>query len=980
MNPESPFPRNIERTDAERQIRETLAAVSADGQSRAVLLVGDGGVGKTSLVRRLAESNVDLATDWLTPIDVDDSHYWLLSNLESKITDLLPRPGRYFDDYTAELSRLPDYTRENISRETVVSYVGRVKETFAKCYNDYVAAERKTVVITFDTIETIRGTNQLSTLTQWMKALPSSTLFILSGRRAPGASEPDPVEAELDNPYQRIPVSKVNLRGFEYTDSLAYITDSFISDDLTVEQKDKLIHLTRGQPLWLAFVVDYLTRDDIPDEAKNSLDYIEHNLPYDDAMSQEGERLHQAFLRHLLAPYRRSDFWHEAIKRLAVVRQPVDELVWQLLMNDLALPEGTEDLGHAWKELLSLPWIRSRGNGKYVTLHDAVAEAFAQRIFPLHDPDQKWRHGIWARALRIYTGLAEEKARELTRQEDGLRSRFAGPRGEPPSFQDSEIIADSLAVDALKRERDELRATRVYYLSLTDFALGCELFLHYFQQAQKEHDLFIQDLLALYLQRFLPGGAPAGAFDDVIKVKLNDFRHWLTNERPDFHVAIGIMLADYLIEVGRSEAALAQLNQLPNSLSAEFRYRIHILRGNACMRIPRRVTEGLPHFESALAVAGELEPVEQRTLTAKAHKERGYYYRNIGEWDSADDAYRLARDTLARESGPTELEELASIQANWAYVKGLAGSYDEGIYLADNAIKLRQLSGGPVQLGISWSIKGEVYRYAKRFGRAWAAYATAERQLHESPHWTGLGLIYQEQAICLYQALLDDISLTEDPMAEAKRLITSALDICLNHSIRGYPSALNRAGRIFGHDDPVQGFAYLEKGIVQAHRLSDGWFLLANQVEYADLNYRAWLGTGDHQYLSKINEQASTITEALGPSRNRFPDLAGRWAILLGNLALGDYLSNRNAAALPTALEHYKRGFPAIAQRPVASSGKHLVPAEFESFERLFSQLPPEVQGDWQTRLMAAWRGPDEGSKLLRARLEELLTRLLLGR
>ncbi len=576
MTPESPFPRNIERTDAERQIREALAAVKADGQSRAVLLVGDGGVGKTSLVRRLAESNVDPATDWLTPIDVDDSHYWLLSNLESKITDLLPRPGQYFDDYTVELPQLPNYTRENISRETVVSYLGRVKETFAKCYNDYVAAERKTVVITFDTIETIRGTNQFSTLTQWMKALPSSTLFVLSGRRPPGASEPDPVEAELDNPYQRIPVSKVELRGFEYTDSLAYITDSLISDDLTVEQKDKLIHLTRGQPLWLAFVVDYLTRDDIPDEAKNSLDYIEHNLPYNNTMSQEGERLHQAFLRHLLAPYRRSDFWHEAIKRLAVVRQPVDELVWRLLMNDLALPRTRPTWNTPGRNCFT---ARGSGHGQRQVRHTARCGSGGVRAadIPAARPGPEWRHGIWAGALGIYTDLAEEGAGSLARQEEALRSRTCRHPGGAAIFQGGEIIADSLAVDELKRGRDELRATRVYYLSLTDFALGCELLLHYCQQAKKEYDLFIQDLLALYLQRFLPGGAPAGAFDDVIKAKLNDFRLWLTDERPDFHVAIGIMLADYLIEVGQPEGALEHLDQLPNSLSAEFRYRILIL-------------------------------------------------------------------------------------------------------------------------------------------------------------------------------------------------------------------------------------------------------------------------------------------------------------------------------------------------------------------------------------------------------------------
>jgi tetratricopeptide (TPR) repeat protein len=992
MNPESPFPRNIKRNQEEQQIRRVLAEVKADGRSRAVLLLGDGGVGKTSLVRRMAETNDDPTTDWLEPIDVDDSHYWLLSNLESKITDSLEHPGTYFDRYKDELSRLPTYTRENINRETVVSYLGRVKEIFTKCYNKYLEIEQKTVVIAFDTIETIRGTNQLSTLTQWMKALPNSTLFILSGRPVPDAGKSggqDPIVEELETPYQLIPVTKVDLGRFGFSDSDGYIADSLVSDALVNQEKDKLIYLTRGQPLWLAFVIDYLTGNDIPEETGHSLEYMAEHIPYDGDMTPEGERLHQAFLRRLLAPYRQSDFWHEAIKRLAVVRQPIDETVWGMLMNDLALPEGTADLAHAWTELIVMPWIRPRGNGKYVTLHDAVAEAFAQRIFPLHDPEQEWRHRIWGRALDIYTNLAEQKAQELAEQERELQSRLRPANEEvtqeSSSAQDSEIIDSSIAIDALKRERDELRAARLYYLSLTNFAQGCDLLLYYFQQANKEHDLFIQDLLALYLQRFLPGGTPSGAFDDVIKAKLDDFRLWLTDERPDYYVAIGVMVAAYFIEVARPGAALELLDHLPTQTGLEFQCRIHILRGNACMRIPRRVTEGLPYFEKALEVARGLDPIDRRTFTAEAHKECGFYYRNIGEWESADLAYKRARDTLvatAREQSlPTELDEIASIQTNWAYVKGLAGSYDEGIHLADNAIKLRRQFGSPVEVGISWSVKGEVYRYARRFGKAWAAYATAERLLHERPNWNWLGLIYQEQAICLYQALQDDISLTEDPMTDAKRLITSALDICLSHAIRGYPSALNRAGRIFGHDDPDRGFPYLEKGIVQARRLSDGWFLLANQVEHAELSYRAWIKTGDNQYLSQITEQAPTITEALGQgtSGHRFPDLTGRWAILQGHLALGEYLSNNNVDALPEALEYYKRGFPAIAERSLASSGAALVPGAFENFERLFSQLLPEIRADWQTKLMAAWQGPDEGSKLLRVRLQELLTRLLRG-
>lgn len=983
MNPDSPFPRSIEREE-EQQIRDVLAEVKADGRSRALLLVGDGGVGKTSLVRRMAETSEDPTTDWLYPIDVDDSHYWLLSNLESRITESLERPAAHFGRYKAELSRLPDYMRENISRETIVSYLGRIKEIFARCYNEYVDTEKKTIVIAFDTIETIRDTNLRSTLTQWMKALPKSTLFILSGRPVAGEGEEtrqDPIVAELENPYQRIPVTEVELGRFEFSDSDDYISKSPVCDGLVGQEKDKLIRLTRGQPLWLAFVVDYLTGNDIPEEAQYSVEYMVEHIPYDGDMTPEGERLHQSFLRSLLAPYRQSDFWHEAIKRLAVVRQPIDEPVWEMLMGDLTLPEGTDDLARAWDELVAMPWIRPRGNGKYVTLHDAVAEAFAQRIFPLHDPDQEWRHKIWQRALDIYTSLAEQKEAVLQPRLTALNTELTGGA----SVEVSEIIDSSLAVDALKRERDELRAARLYYLFLTNFDRGCELLLNYFWQANKEHDLFIQDLLALYLQRFLPGGTSSGAFDDVIKSKLDDFRSWLTDERPDYYVAIGVMVANYFIEAARPEAALELLDQLPTQIEPEFQHRILILRGNACMRIPARVAEGLPYFEDAVAVAARLDPEDGNKLVAEAHKECGFYYRSTGNWEAADKAYQKAQDTLVTAAGETTLstsadvDEIASIQTNWAYVKGLAGNYNEGILLADGAVRLRRLYGSPVQVGISWSVCGEVHRYARRFNKAWAAYATAETLLCERPNWNWLGLIYQEQAICLYQALQDDVRLTKDPMAEAKRRITSALDICLSHSIRGYPSALNRAGRIFGHDDPDKGLDYLEKGIEQARRLSDAWFLLANLVEHAELSYRAWSKTGENRYLSQIAGQAPEITRTLGPDEpgHRFPDLTGRWEILQGHLALGDYLNGRNVNALPKALDHYKIGFPAVAERSAASSGVILVPGEFENFERLFRDLPADVRADWQTKLVAAWQRQGEGSALLLARLQELFARLL---
>ena len=984
MTEKPSYPQYITR-DEEHLIQQELDAVKDHRRSRVVLLHGPGGVGKTSLVRQMSQASTDPMIEWLPPIDVDDSEYWLLSNLESWVAERLDSGGTYFERYREELSRLPDYTRTDISHETIVSYLSRVKETFAQCYLAYVEAQEKTVVIVFDTVETIRGTNLLLTLTQWMKRLPSATLFILSGRPPPGGGQ-DPIMAELQNPYQDVPVTAINVGGFTMAGAHNYIEGSRIADDLFGEEKDKLILLTRGQPLWLAFMIDYLRVKGIPEEVeRHSLGYIEQNMPYAGEMAPVGERLHQAFLRRLVAPYRESDFWHEAIKRLAVVRQPIAKTVWKSLMDDLTLPGDTADLDAAWLRLLGMPWVRPRGNGRYVTLHDAVAEAFAQWLFPLHDQDQSWRRRIWSRALDIYRDLATEAEERLVPELAALDNQLKLLSTQPPdgaltpTREESVIIEDSAALDVRKRNLDQLKGASLYYLFLTDFASGCQELLRYFEQAEEEHDVFMQDLLALHLQWFLPGGAPSAAFNDVIKTRLDAFRHFLTQERPDYYVAIGLVAAKYLIDSAQPEAALMILDRLPEqSAESGRRHSLYILRGNACMRVPSRVREGLPYFERALAEARTHASLDQHRLIAEAYKECGFYFRNIGQWQRADQSYKNARDaivaTLSPQSSRADRDEVASIQTNWAYVKGLDGSYSEGEELVETAITVRHRIGDPSDEGISWSVCGEVYRYARRFEKAWAAYSMAEQLLQGKRYWNWLGLIHQERAICLYQANQDGIMLTSDPLSDAKKLIKSALDICLSHAVRAYPSALNRAGRIFGDDDPEQGLRYLEQGISEARRLSDGWFLFANLVEYAELSYRAWDRSKDPvqrwRYLTRITAREPEIN--LAAREYKFPDLIGRWIVLQGHLAINDYLRTPDEDVLNRALENYKNGFASIARRRVGSSGAASIPAQFKAFEQLFRKLPPAVQEEWQNKLKEAWRDLDDGSTLLLARLQEL--------
>ena len=631
MNTKPAGPRYIGRAE-ERDIDAVLTQVRADGASRAVLLRGAGGIGKTSIVRHLAAVSSDPATDWVRPIDADDPEVWLLSNLERRIVRQID-PGDGTSARTASTCRAWTPTRAWGPRhEAVTAYLGRIKKVFATCYLEYVENEHKTVVIVFDTVETIRGTTLLLTLTQWMKELQRGTLFVLSGRPVAGNGE-DPIVAELTTQYQGIPVTPVDVNELSLDRTREFIDSSAMSRGLRGDERDKLVLLSRGHPLWLAVIEDYLAEQGIPEEAaRATLTFLEENLPFGASMTDAGRETHEQFLRRLLSPYRESDFWHEAVKRLAIVRQPVARAVWQRLMSDLELPGPVRDLNEAWTWLLQLPWMRPRGDLRYVTVHDALAEELSQRLFPLHDQDQRWRHRIWRNAGEIYDALAATLEEQLSTETEQLDAELRtlnslGGAGEIGT----EVIDSTSALNTRLHELDQYWAAGVYYHFLTDFADGCRELLSRYEHAEQVNDTYFQDLMVLYLQRFLPGGNPSDAFNDVVRLKLEEFRSWL-GERPERYITLALLVARHQIETSQSGAALRLLDNLPETADHLQRHRINLLAGNACLRIPGKVREGREYFDRTLALAQELTTPDRAKLTAEAHKELGYYYRNTGQW------------------------------------------------------------------------------------------------------------------------------------------------------------------------------------------------------------------------------------------------------------------------------------------------------------------------------------------------------------
>ena len=533
-------------------------------------------------------------------------------------------------------------------------------------------------------------------------------------------------------------------------------------------------------------------------------------------------------------------------------------------MADKPKPADVTDDDQAWERLGRTDWVRPRANRRYVTLHDAMAEELAQRVIEVHDADQQWRQDLWRKAASIYADEAAALERMLAQKwllvEDRLRTLNAAQEsGSAPKAEqdDATLIREVAEQDRWQQELNQLRAAQLFYLLLSDSEKGAKQLVELLSQATKRHDVLFQDLLAFQMQRFLPGGADRSTLGDTVGAAINGFRDWLEGEGQDSYVDIGLEMASYLIDREQPTAAINVLDRLPVPADPERRYRLRKLQGNACMRIPGRVREGEKRFQEALDVASKLPLPDHYKTIADAHNELGFYYRNIGHWKHADDAYKKARDAISQAPASDSRavrEAKGSILTNWAYVKGIGGKYDDGISLVESAITIRDKLEMHHEEAISYSVKGEVYRYQRQFKEAWQAYAEAEQLFGEtSVSW--LGVIYQEQAICLFQSIQAGVQLLapgKNVLKQAESLILESLGLCRVFNTRAYPSALNRAGRIFGSRDPESGLDYLRRGAERAQGLSDGWFWMASLIEYAELCYRAW-SDGKNPAISPAN-------------------------------------------------------------------------------------------------------------------------------
>lgn len=953
--------------------------------SHAIVLYGDGGVGKTSFLRHLAQRKNDEII-WLGPFDVDDAQFWLPTQVAKQIIEILDISQIYFQPFIQFLAEVPKFEQEKIGHETALNKLRDGDKVFFQCYEKCVSETSKTPVLIFDTVESIRGIDILSKLIAWSKNL-HNTLLILASRPPLDASKDAIVDELVIEPkinYTLFPVPK-----FSEEESKLYFLEN-IGEELEEDIISKLLFLCDGSPLLLALTVEYLMKENLPSWLINKdIEHSEEWFTKSLAQIKETDSIkREEYKRLLMHSYRFSDFWSESIKRLGIVRHKLNQSMWKELMSDRTLPSEIESWNEAWQKLCALPWIRTRSNGLEITLHDALAELLAKWVLPLDDEDNSYRIMLWQKATKIYD-LSIQKSFDVVEKSTKDFStlieevRFGGR---------SDFMQKTIDLDIKTIKNYLLNVTGLYYAVLSNFNDGVNRFKDVFDNAFKKHEYRFIELLQAELQRFLPDirQQEPHPLQDVIKERVKEFRESY-KKNSDYQYQIGVRIVKYQIALEENIPAVRRLKDLIQIFKGDMEkeYELYNLRANAYMRIQGKAEEAGQDFYTSYEITQQKNaPLVLKEKEGEALMELGYYHRNIGDWlKSGEDYYKALLVT------PIDKEiDRARVQSQYAFVQALLGNFDRAAKQVEASVLIRrkydEISYPDRRyshfLGMALSVQGEVYRYMQRYSSAWSSYQESEQIFSELDFHGWLGLVRQEMAICLVRASESGVHVgrwrnnhnitkeqaEKEMLLEAQSLALNALELCKQHSSRALPSALSRAGRIVAKTrDLDEGLKMLLEGVEEAEKVTDLWFKFANLIEYVELCYQTWQSKEkeDNKYRDLIENQRKRLDTI--QNELKFPNLQGRWEVLKGHLLVDDGFdlndTKRAKKLFDNALELYKRGFVLIVTGYQASQGIVGLNRQMVVLKKVMNRFSNEEKKNWLNTLNESWQSwPDESQRI----------------
>lgn len=635
----------VGRTDELGVIRNWLKK-STNGL---VLITGAGGIGKTSLLRKIADeysADGDFIVEYF---DLAEQPMTMI-NQAVHLVDSIGR--EHFPEFMKRLTALDAVP----SGESTVGE----KEALEACIQEiaaYLKSRRKKLLRITDTFEialrySLYEDDWAGGINEKLRGIPD-TIFIIAGR---DKLADDDILSQilplLENTFGKENILQVPLAGFNEVESRGFFAECDRHRMIPQEMRDKLQLLTEGRPILLSLAVEWLQKDiPLPILIEKSLAELQELIK----SSEERKKLLNNFEFELVSKIRELQ---NPLDIASLYMAHIDRRMDSRLLS-LLLDIDDDKAENYLQELMQLPFVK-----EYIgsippkcSLHDEMRELVKRHAWDYLDISGEERNRLTRTVIEQYyiprIDLLKQKKMNLL---SGSRS----------------TLLQGVQTKAEDQERWLLEAETVYYYS----KLGGKEGFDFFDQAfYDKEDSYIRDQFLL----------------DELK------RAGLDKEK------IALRDADGLRRRGQIEEARKICSKLIDKGELDIEERIHVYTALGAM------DENNPGVAEAsyLKALGLAEAANDQRVQAILHNNLGRLYRSVSRLEDSiqhfNQALMLSQNSGNRDSGVT-------IRNNLAWTHRLNGNLDEADVLCRLSIAENRKRGLERPLAYAYLTKADIER------------------------------------------------------------------------------------------------------------------------------------------------------------------------------------------------------------------------------------------------------------------------------
>jgi len=372
------FPKFVGR---DTQLSNIKAQIARQGQTVVVNIAGAGGVGKTTLLRKVKQ---DLkSSDTLITEIIDFSHtvHRVQSWILEQITAIRPKAFPIYREKTRDIEKLEPLSRLYREREAL--------DALVLDYNHFAQDHR--IVLLFDTVELIQETPLLAFVLELVARL-ENTVLILAGRYNDDSS----TVARLKASFGAEQVLTFRLGGFTKDEAELYFDEAVTPGlrEVHTGLLENIYLLSEGNAIKIALALDWLSRGipimpEVTQWKPEDLVVLKKESPSEfDARRTRFEKALMVGISRLEDPL------YEVILYMAHFNKRFNH---QMLM--FFFPKETDKV---FSRLIDLPFVKYV-NKEYFVLHDEMTRLAQEYIWDsIEDPDRTQRRELSHAACEYY--------------------------------------------------------------------------------------------------------------------------------------------------------------------------------------------------------------------------------------------------------------------------------------------------------------------------------------------------------------------------------------------------------------------------------------------------------------------------------------------------------------------------------------------------------------------------------------------------